>query len=79
MAWGPLVPEFVIGLEVEAKLEEGDLVSAVVVVAEVVGIDGKKRLGLLSSEPMTAWQQYGFLRSAVLAVETELREAWEGY
>lgn len=58
-------------------VKEGELVDSVIVIAEVIDVDGKKRLGLLASEPMTLWQQYGMLQGAAFGVEVELREAWE--
>lgn len=78
MASGRPVPE-IFGIELTDgdDVGEGELVDSVIVLAEVIGEDGKKRLGMLCSEPMTMWQQYGMLKAAAFGVEVELRDAWE--
>lgn len=66
------------GLEIEGEGPgEGELVESVIVLIEVLGADGKKRLGMACSKPMTMWQQYGILRACALGVEVDLRESWE--
>ena len=69
--------EVVYGLELsEGGPEEGELVESVLVVAEVMQMDGTKTLSLCTSEPMTAWQQIGMLRAALLGAEMDLKECW---
>lgn len=67
----------VFGHDLGVVVKEGELVESVVVVLEVIGTNGQKRLELSNSKPMTMWQQYGIIRAASLVIEDGLRENWE--
>lgn len=55
-----------------------DLVEAVVCVVEVLNPEGQKHLVIQSSQPLTAWAEYGMVLAAALSIEEDLRESWQG-
>lgn len=64
----------------EAYLQEGEIVTGWIVVAEVADINGKRLIhraggGLGGEEPPMIWTALGMLRGAVIAAEAEVNGA----